>query len=99
MPPILPPFARPSWPQVVGGEEAPSGSYPYIVSLDWSGQHFCAGSILNELWIVTAGHCVEALPSLNYLKVKSGKHSLSKKEGTEQISQVIAAYVHENYGG
>jgi len=99
MPPILPFFARPSLPQVVGGEEAPPGNYPFIVSLNYIGQHFCAGSIINSQWIVTAAHCVQAVPSLNNLKVIAGKHDISKKEKTEQTVKVTHAYVHENYGG
>ncbi|XP_011704257.1 PREDICTED: coagulation factor IX-like, partial [Wasmannia auropunctata] len=97
MPPILPPFARPLSPQVVGGEEAPKGGYPYIVSLQILSQHFCAGSILNENWIVTAGHCVQAVPSINLLRVKAGKHDIRRNEDTEQTVQVVEGIIHENY--
>lgn len=95
MPPILPPF----FPQVVGGEEAQVGRYPFIVSLQMLSQHFCAGSILNEQWIVTAGHCVEAVPSVNLLRVKAGKHNIERIEDSEQTVGVEKTYVHENYEG
>ncbi|TGZ47719.1 hypothetical protein DBV15_06281 [Temnothorax longispinosus] len=42
--------------EVVGGEPAPEGAYPYIVSLHAYSQHFCAGSTLNERWIITAAN-------------------------------------------
>ncbi|XP_011706634.1 PREDICTED: lectizyme-like, partial [Wasmannia auropunctata] len=99
MPPILPPFARPLSPQVVGGEEAPKGGYPYIVSLQILSQHFCAGSILNENWIMTAGHCVDAVPSVDYLTVKAGKHDIATNEATEQSVKVAKGFIHESYGG
>ncbi|XP_018407008.1 PREDICTED: transmembrane protease serine 9-like [Cyphomyrmex costatus] len=99
MPPILQRFARPISPQVVGGEEAPKGGYPFIVSLQMFSQHFCAGSILNKYWIITAAHCTEAVSSLNYLRVKAGKHNIQENENTEQTVQVAQAYVHENYQG
>lgn len=92
---ILPPFT----PQVVGGEEAPVGRYPFIVSLQYNLEHFCAGSILNERWIVTAGHCILAIPSLNFLRVKAGKHNLRLTEVSEQTVRVQTAYVHEKYPG
>lgn len=95
MPSIFPPFS----PQVVGGEEAPEGAYPFIVSLQMLSQHFCAGSILNKDWIITAGHCVKAIPSVNLLRVKAGKHNIKRTENSEQTVKVEKTYVHENYQG
>ncbi|XP_011693696.1 PREDICTED: transmembrane protease serine 9-like [Wasmannia auropunctata] len=57
------------------------------------------GSILNENWIVTAGHCVQAVPSINLLRVKAGKHDIRRNEDTEQTVQVVEGIIHENYGG
>ncbi|KYN09224.1 Trypsin-1 [Trachymyrmex cornetzi] len=99
MPPILPRFTGPISPQVVGGEEAPAGYYPFIVSLQMFGSHFCAGSIINEKWVVTAAHCADAVSSLNFLRVVAGKHNIQENESTEQIVQVAQAYIHENYEG
>ncbi|XP_036141381.1 trypsin-1-like [Monomorium pharaonis] len=98
MPQILPPFKRSYSPQVVGGNEAPVGGYPFIVSLQLFSDHFCAGSILNERWIVTAAHCVDAVsPSL--ITVKAGKHNVNARENTEQEVSVVRGIIHENYGG
>ncbi|XP_036141380.1 trypsin-1-like [Monomorium pharaonis] len=102
MPPILPPFKGlrpPMLPQVVGGDEAPEGGYPFIVSLQAFSQHFCAGSILNEGWIITAGHCVQAVPSADLITVKAGKHNVNAKENTEQVVQVVLGVVHSDYQG
>ncbi|KAG5343277.1 TMPS9 protease, partial [Acromyrmex heyeri] len=97
MPPIFPPFTHSISSQVVGGEEAEVGSYPFIVSLQIFSQHFCAGSILNEKWIITAGHCINSVPILSILRVKAGKYNLQLIENTEQTVKVVKAYVHENY--
>ncbi|XP_076144183.1 serine protease [Alosa pseudoharengus] len=44
--------------KIVNGEEAVPHSWPWQVSLqDWSGFHFCGGSLINENWVVTAAHC------------------------------------------
>ncbi|KAG5319674.1 TMPS9 protease, partial [Pseudoatta argentina] len=96
MPPILPRFTGPSSAQVVGGKEAPVGDYPFIASLQMFNSHFCAGSIINNKWVLTAGHCANA-GSLNFLRVKVGKHNMQKNESTEQTVQVAQAYIHENY--
>lgn len=95
MPPIRLPFS----PQIVGGDEAEPNSYPFIVSLQILSSHFCAGSVLNESWIITAGHCVQAITSLNLLRVKAGKHNIERTEESEQTVSVSKSFVHESYGG
>lgn len=44
--------------RIVGGADAIRGQMPFIVSLRRRGGHFCGASVLNERWLITAGHCV-----------------------------------------
>ena len=61
--------------------------------------HFCGGAILSDQWIVTAGHCVLAVPSYGDFIVKAGKHDLKLVESTEQSIAVERTFVHEKYTG
>ncbi|XP_017778779.1 PREDICTED: transmembrane protease serine 9-like [Nicrophorus vespilloides] len=45
--------------RIVGGEEAVLGQFPYQVAIRYDYWHLCAGSILDETTILTAGHCVK----------------------------------------
>ncbi|XP_017891818.1 transmembrane protease serine 9-like [Ceratina calcarata] len=89
--------------RIVGGSEATPGQYPWQVSLQWgvfnSLSHFCGGSIINSQWILTAGHCAEAVPNYGTFVVKAGKHDLKKVEGNEQSVKVVKSIVHESYPG
>lgn len=42
---------------IVGGTVAQAGDFPFIVSLQKSGSHFCGGSLLNSRTVLTAAHC------------------------------------------
>jgi trypsin len=42
---------------IVGGVAAVAGDFPFIVSLQKSGSHFCGGSLLNANTVLTAAHC------------------------------------------
>ncbi|XP_047346991.1 trypsin-1-like [Vespa velutina] len=91
-------------PRIVGGENANKGEFPYQVSLQWgltssNTKHFCGGSILNEKWIITAGHCILAVPSVGAFVVKAGKHNIKYSEKGEQIIKVKRSIVHELYPG
>uniref|UniRef100_A0A3Q3BZ45 Serine protease 27-like n=1 Tax=Haplochromis burtoni TaxID=8153 RepID=A0A3Q3BZ45_HAPBU len=40
--------------RIVGGQVAPVGSWPWQVSLQTSGSHFCGGSLINSQWVVSS---------------------------------------------
>lgn len=44
--------------RVVGGLVALPGSHPYIAALYW-GDSFCAGSLIDPCWVLTAAHCLQ----------------------------------------
>lgn len=42
---------------IVGGVAASAGDFPFIVSVQLSGSHFCGGTLLNANTVVSAAHC------------------------------------------
>lgn len=60
-----------STPSIVGGVPASAGDFPFIVSFQKNGQHFCGGSLVNANTVLTAAHCVEG-QSLTGLTVRAG---------------------------
>lgn len=70
--PAIPPTeAGTSSVNIVGGEAASAGEFPFIVSLQVSGSHFCGGSLVNANTVVTAGHCGVAY-SASQVSVRAG---------------------------
>lgn len=43
---------------IIGGEEASSGEFPFVVSLQSGGEHFCGGSLIGSDRVLTAAHCL-----------------------------------------
>ncbi|KAM8924272.1 trypsin-like isoform 1-T1 [Pelodytes ibericus] len=66
--------------KIVGGYTCTKNSVPYIVSLN-SGYHFCGGSLISSLWVVSAAHCYTG----RSLQVRLGEHNIAVSEGTEQF--------------
>ena len=85
--------------RIVGGHDAKPGQFPYQVSLQVNDyDHLCGGSIIDRKWILTAAHCVE--PDLNkyYLKIKAGRHNISRlHEVYEQTAEIDEIFRHNSY--
>lgn len=62
--------------KIVGGNVAPNGAFPFIVSLSSGGKHFCGGSLLNEEYVLTASHCLFKPPP--NIQVRAGSNVSSK---------------------
>ena len=44
---------------IVGGEEADPNEWPWQLSLQSFGSHFCGGTLIDAEWVLTAAHCVD----------------------------------------
>ncbi|KXJ21858.1 prostasin [Exaiptasia diaphana] len=87
--------------RIVGGEESKQGSWPWQIALFINGTHYCGGSLINDMWVVTAGHCV-AWPHDNtdhpeYFTVKLGEHKLREFEEYEKSRNVEKIVLHPGY--
>ncbi|XP_076632942.1 trypsin-1-like [Colletes latitarsis] len=89
-------------PRITDGVDAAPGEFPYQVSIEWGVppltqfSHVCGGSILNERFVLTAGHCVL---KLGKLRVVAGRYYLNRAEQTDQIINVVRTTVHSGYTG
>uniref|UniRef100_A0A3P8USD0 chymotrypsin n=1 Tax=Cynoglossus semilaevis TaxID=244447 RepID=A0A3P8USD0_CYNSE len=82
--------------RIVNGEEAVPHSWPWQVSLqDYTGFHFCGGSLINENWVVTAAHCNVRTSH----RVVLGEHNRSSGSENVQVMRVGQVFKHENYNG
>ncbi|XP_068113933.1 trypsin-like [Hyperolius riggenbachi] len=77
--------------KIVGGYTCGKNSVPYQVSLN-SGYHFCGGSLINSLWVVSAAHCYKAS-----VQVRLGEHNIATTEGTEQFINSAKSIRHASY--
>uniref|UniRef100_A0A914V6H3 limulus clotting factor C n=2 Tax=Plectus sambesii TaxID=2011161 RepID=A0A914V6H3_9BILA len=89
--------------EIVGGTNAQPYSWPWQVvwcKSGWFGCSLeCGGSVIDNGWVVTAGHCVYgSTNSPSSFRVKVGVYSEdSSSESGEQVLEVQAIHLHPKY--
>jgi trypsin len=78
---------------IVGGTTAAAGDFPFIVSLQRNGAHFCGGSLLNSRTVITAAHCTVG-QTASSLSIRAG--SLNRNSGGTVV-RVSSVTVHPNF--
>lgn len=72
--------------RVIGGTAAPNRRYPYAVSLQYAGEHFCGGSLIAPDIVLSAGHCNgEYSIGLSTYNAVVGRYDLDKGWSGESI--------------
>ncbi|XP_021949857.1 trypsin-1 [Folsomia candida] len=80
---------------IVGGTKAKKGEFPWLVLIKANDRQYCAGTIINENWILTAAHCSSL--SAGAYTVTAGEYIQSADDGTEQTVEVSDVIAHEEF--
>lgn len=78
--------------RIVGGEEAISGRYPYLVRMvNSEGTARCSGSLIEPDWVLTSGVCADIV------FVEIGRHNISNSSEVYESIEVDFNVVHPKY--
>jgi len=84
---------------VVGGRRSRPSLWPWVVALYRDGKFHCGGVIINNLWVMTAAHCMDKY-TRHYFEVQAGmlrRFSFSPQEQTRRVTHVVLHNLYDLY--
>ncbi|XP_058435248.1 neutrophil elastase-like [Marmota monax] len=73
--------------EIVGGRPARPHAWPFMVSLQRRGGHFCGATLIARNFVMSAAHCVNGL-NFRSVQVVLGAHDLRQRESSRQVFSV-----------
>ncbi|CAG9822921.1 unnamed protein product [Phaedon cochleariae] len=73
---------------IVGGHNADIINYPWQISLQHRGSHFCGGFLISNKWVVTAAHCLLSGYRTN-LNIRAGSSNRNSGGQTANVKRYI----------
>ncbi|KAF5903228.1 transmembrane protease serine 9-like, partial [Clarias magur] len=82
--------------RIVGGQDAVPGSWPWQVSLQACGSHFCGGSLINNGWVLSSAHCFGSYMA-SQVTVKLGLYTLEGYNAYRESRWLANVIIHPDY--
>ncbi|KAG7203100.1 hypothetical protein KM043_010222 [Ampulex compressa] len=81
--------------RIVGGQNADPGEWPWITALFNAGRQFCGGSLIDNIHILTAAHCVANMNSWDVarLTVRLGDYNIKTNHEIRHIERRVKRVV------
>ncbi|KAB0801482.1 hypothetical protein PPYR_05836 [Photinus pyralis] len=81
--------------RIVGGHNADLGEWPWIAGLFNGGRQFCGGSLIDNIHILSAAHCVAHMSSWDVarLTVRLGDHNIKTDSEVKHIERKVKRVV------
>ncbi|KAF5291988.1 hypothetical protein FQA39_LY14149 [Lamprigera yunnana] len=81
--------------RIVGGHNADLGEWPWIAGLFNGGRQFCGGSLIDNIHILSAAHCVAHMSSWDVarLTVRLGDHNIKIDSEVKHIEKKVKRVV------
>lgn len=81
--------------RIVGGHNADLNEWPWIAALFNSGRQFCGGSLIDNVHILSAAHCVAHMSSWDVarLTVRLGDYNIRTTTDTQHIEKRVKKIV------
>ncbi|KRT78395.1 Trypsin [Oryctes borbonicus] len=81
--------------RIVGGHNADLNEWPWIAALFNGGRQFCGGSLIDDVHILSAAHCVAHMSSWDVarLTVRLGDHNIRTNTDTQHVEKKVKKIV------
>ncbi|KAJ2947597.1 hypothetical protein O0L34_g17395 [Tuta absoluta] len=78
--------------RIVGGYETKKLEFPWMAVLMYNGRFYCGGSLINDLYVLTAAHCTSGFRK-ERITVRFLEHDRSSANDTKTVDRKVEAII------
>ena len=86
-----------SRPAIIRGDDAARGRWPWQVSIQASGSHFCGGVLINDVTVLSASHCFDFWIDPESLRVRLGSIFWNGSDPDAVERRIARIHMHPDY--
>jgi transmembrane serine protease 11D len=85
--------------RIVTGEDAIEASWTMFVSLRMlnSNKHICGGTLLSNLYVLTAAHCIKSFSSVDFSNLTIVAGITNQFDSVRYVRNILRIYIHPNF--
>jgi len=92
--PYTPPFTQLG--RIVNGSDAQTGSYPWIVGIQFIDKLYCGGSLITDKYVLSAGHCFKGI-NPRRIRLIIGDHDRRQLSPHQQTRYINRVTIHPQF--
>jgi len=82
---------------VNGTEILIKNQYPWLALIQYNQTFICAGTLISNLYIITAAHCIQNVEKKDNLKVVLGVHNRCVESSTTVVLSIAEIIIHADF--
>ncbi|KAM4709851.1 hepatocyte growth factor activator [Discoglossus pictus] len=82
--------------RIIGGLSSLPASHPWLAAI-YIGNSFCAGTLIQPCWVVSAAHCFTHSPRKSTIRVVLGQHFFNQTTDVTQTFEIDRYIFHDKY--
>ncbi|XP_023337337.1 trypsin-1 [Eurytemora carolleeae] len=82
--------------RIVNGVDTSPGQYPWTVGIQFVDKLYCGGSLITNLFVLTAAHCLKGI-NQSRLKLVLGDHDRNLRGPGQTYRTVANTFIHDNF--
>jgi len=82
--------------RIVNGQDAAAAAYPWTVGIQFIDKLYCGGSLITNMFVLTAAHCMKGI-NHSRIRIVLGDHDRRRKSQVQVTRTIERVFIHAQF--